>query len=853
MHAARAPILLVLAFLLAPSVLAAAPDAMLFNGAASADVRGAVNALSMDGGGKWGAVAVADAPVNPLALEDRELFVYNLKTQNRAWDAKDNDAVNEGARLVAVANGTSPDQGGDWVLLVNNTVPSILTVYRSTGIGRGGQQSELLYQYEPRSGPINALGLSADGSVFALATGDAANNKSIILLRNKGDVQAPVQLFRFELQASQTNVTAFTSVAVNQNATVPDIASASRSIYTVVGAQTVSTSNVVEGYVSVFETNFGTGDPDNPKTTKIFHRDTTTPVTRVAITHDGEYAVAGTQDGQVYLISIGSALQRRGATGIDAQLLSTQQSVGARVTSLDIANLGGQLFAAGTESGDVVVYRNQFDASGALGAHARELGKVNANTPFCSPQLRGAINSLHLTGNGDQLVAGAANGLFALEVGPYLRYALPSLEPAWCIAIPDDGAQGRTGVHTDVSADGKTIFAASGSHVYGYKNTDRISLAAADGVTRKGAPPGTRVQFPITVRNEGSEFDRINFTVRGPSDAGWEFAVSNGTPLLMPGKSMTVLVNVTSPPTLQPGNFTITVEATGDRGGLAGRQTLALRLDLGQLRRVEVRPEPGTLIASAGAENRFPIKIHNGGNAEDRFRLSAVIPEPQENFKSPGSEWGPRMDPVVITVPPNSDATATLVVVPQGQRGDSATIQVTAEPDILGPDEAPFSDTKQVLVAVEPSYNGDISLVETKEYRVEAGQTVHINFTVKNLGNTRDIFLLRNHTEPANAPGWRLQFSDERFELRRTNEQKVVRLSALAQLGLQPGENVKIVVDLFSEGLQKQGSSGQVDSQAVTVSVVPKQNRGLFSPIAPEPLVLLAIAALAFAARRRGA
>jgi hypothetical protein len=840
--------LLFTVFLAAPGVLGAAPDAMLFNGQASSDVKGPVRALAMDGGGKWGAVGVGDAPLAPgsLVLDDKELFVYNLRTENRAWEANDNDPVNEGARLVAVANGTGAAQGGDWLMLVNNTVPSVLTAYRTSGTG-GVKQNDLVFQVNPRSGPINGLSLSADSSVFALATGDAANNKSVILTRSFFGTQPPRELFREQLGPNQANVTSFTSIAVNGNATVPDSATSTRNFYTVVGAQTVGTNNLVEGYVAVYQTNFENG-VDTPRTTKVFQRDTSAPVTKVAITFDGEYAIAGTQDGQVFLVSVGPALLRKGSTGIEQQMLSTQQSVGARVTAVDIADFGGEFLAAGTDAGDVVLFQNRFDASGSVGAHARELGKLTASTTLCASPLRGSINTVDLTDSGEQLVAAAQNGILAVEVGAFARYGLP-LEPAWCVPLSVDG---NSIALADISGDGKTVFAAANHFAYGFKNTDRIALAVEDNVARRSSSPGSRVQFPITVRNDGSEFDRINLSAKGPLDPGWELALSNQSVLLMPGKSRTVLLNVTSPPSLAPGNFTITVEAQGDRGGLVGKQSLALRLDLGQLRRVEVRPRGGTEVVSVGIDNRIPIIIHNGGNAADTFRLEARIPDPQENFRSPGSEWTPRMEPLVIEVPGNSDATANLVVMPQGQRGDSATIEVSAASALLQPDDAGYvRDVKQVQVAVEPTYNGDISLLEAKEYRVEAGQVVYINFTVKNLGNTRDIFFLRNHTEPLNAPGWKLQFSDERFELRRTNEQKTVRLNAVAQLGLQPGESVKIVVDLFSDGDQKRGASGQVDSQQVTVTVIPKQKRGL--PMAPEPVVLVAVALLALAAQRRRA
>jgi hypothetical protein len=846
----------VLVLLLLPAILppaeAAPPQAMIFNGQPSADVKGPVRAVSVDGPGRWGMVAVGDEPTN---LQDPDLVAYNLAGQSKGWEAADLDLVNEGAKLVALANGT---QGGDgqWVVLVNNTVPSILSIFQANGFGPGGSLGRVAWQVNPDSGPINDVDINNVGDLVAVATGGAAQNKTILLVRNKFINEAPRVLYRANPSGSDFNdVVQFNAVALSGNTSVPFGADSTRAAYMVVGARTTTTTGI-GGSVYLFETAFNSG-PDTPTTRQVFRFDTSSPVVEVDMTADGEYAVAGTETGQVYLVSVSEALQRRGSGNLQAQLSPWQQALGARVNALRIAAFGGEFFAAGADNGDVVLFRNERNPSGSVGAQAVQVASANVNTPACgATRLSGAVASLDLSDYGDELVVGAQNGVLGFEAAAFARFRPGPFEPAWC--IPFAAGDVRDGAQVDVSGNGRRVFAGSGHRVFGYNNFHCIKIDSQAGASRGGAP-GQRVQWALTVRNDGSLFERVNLSVSGPLDPGWEFALSNNTLLLMPGKSQVVLLNVTSPQTTAPGNFSLTLLANAERAHAAapdmrcqGHATgLGLRLDLGQLRRVELRPPTSTLIAQAGSSNTFPITLYNGGNAPDRFRVTARIPEPEASFKSRGSEWLLRVDPAEVEVPANSEGTVNLVVTPQAQRGDTATVELTVEPAVPSQDGSAVFDVKQVHVAVEPSYNGDIALAEARDLTAEPGQLVFINYTVKNLGNSNDIFVVRNHTEPANAPGFRLQLSDERFELRTQNAQKTVRLSVFVQQGVQPGESVRIVVDLFSEGLAKEtpGSDGQVDSQPVTLTVVPKVRRGL--PMAPEPLVFLGVLALAVALRRR--
>ncbi|HEV8359465.1 MAG TPA: hypothetical protein VGR28_03315, partial [Candidatus Thermoplasmatota archaeon] len=630
MHAQRRCLLVfliaVLGFVAAPAGLAATPQKMLFNDAASADVKGQVLSLSMDGGGRWGAVAVSDAPPlsSGLTLEDKELFAYNLATQTQAWQARDRDTVHEGARLVAVANGTSASQGGDWLVMVNNSVPDVLTAYRSNGQSSRGQD-EAVWQFAPFAGTIYGLDINADSRVVAFASGGAGMNKTFAVLQNRFESQGPLTLFRSQLPETATNVTRYSSIAVATNSTVPDIVTANRGILVVVGAETVSAEGFIQGQVEVWDINFGGSDIEHPIGVRLFHRETSAPVDEVAISADGEYAVAGTQDGQVFLITIKEGLARRGVPGSNELVTtSTQQTVGSEVTSLAISKAGGEFVAVGTSDGQIALFQNRLDATRSEGAHLRDVARIRADTPQCGGTLKGPVASVDLSDGGEQLIAGVKNGLISIEAGAFARYfAAQPVEPAWCIPLPESDG----GVRAEVSSDGRTIFAGTGNKVYGYKNFDKVTLAAADGQLRRASSPGTRVQFPLVVTNEGSTFDVVNVTTQGPLEPGWELEVSNHSLLLMPGKAQQILLNVTSPPNLAPGNFTLTVETHPQRAGDAGKATLGLNLDLGKLRRVEVRPPDVTQVASAGVENRFAITIHNGGNDADRFRLTAAIPE----------------------------------------------------------------------------------------------------------------------------------------------------------------------------------------------------------------------------------
>ncbi|MCA1814165.1 MAG: hypothetical protein LC624_09480, partial [Halobacteriales archaeon] len=626
-----------------------------------------------------------------------------------------------------------------------------------------------------------------------------------------------------------------------------------RALVAVLGAETAGLG--VRGAVFVFQSVFSGSDPLKPESRLVQKVITDTPVSAVDITADGEYAVAGTQGGQVYLISIGEALARRGVSNVLPPLRPAQQSLGDGVTDVAIAKFGGgRVFAVGTQGGDVVLFRNDQAPSGSEGAAANEIRRASVTSGTgCSPQLTAPVGSLAFTSYGEQLIVGAKNGLLQYDAGAFAQYGGDVFAPSWC--VPFDAAHtGDAGVKATVSGDGKKVFVGTSHFVYGYTNFYHATVNG--GQAAQPGIPGGRTQWAVTVTNDGSLFDRLNLTIAGPTDPGWTFDLSNRSLLLFPGRSQTVLVNVTSPATISPGNFSLTFSVNPERDPTNVLST-GLRLDVGQLRRVELRPPAGTLIASAGEENRFPIVVHNGGNAVDRFRVSARIPDPQEQFKSPGSDWAIRVDPSVIDIGGGQDATVNLEVTPQAQRGDTALIELQVAPEVASSGSAGVLDIQQVTVAVEPTFNGDISLADAgRNFQLWPGQSIYVNFTVKNLGNSRDIFSVRNHTDPASAPGWRLQLSDTRFELRTQGAAHTVRMVVTGQLGLQPGDSVRAIVDVYSDGLAKQtpGSDGKVDEQSVTITVVPQpKSKFLGVPGPPEPLLLLGILGLALAARRRRA
>jgi hypothetical protein len=866
---------LTLLTVLAPAADAASPTPMPFNGQPSSDTRGPVTSVSVDGPGRFGAASVGDAGV--VLPDEPDLSVFNLQSGSKAWDALDRDLVNEGGKLAKVANGTGGQ--GDWLVLVNasagNAVSNPVTVYQTGG---GCSPCDARWQFNATNGVVSDVDITANGQLIAVVTGTgAAQNNSFILLRNDPSrTPNPFVLYRVDALSNPNgdlaSVSRFTSVAVSVNSSIPGAADVNRGVVAIVGAETTGTGGV-QGAIFVFQILFSSSDLDHPPSQLLQTVLTQTPVTDVDISADGEYAVAGTQGGQLYLVSVGSALQRRGVQNIQDDLRPWQADVSGQVHSVAIAEWADRftplsgLLAAGTSDGDVLLYRNQFNPSGSEGALAVPVvptSRPNVNTPFCPTALHAPVtpnNGLAFSDYGDVLVAGAQDGIVQFDAGALARFGTIAVEPSWCIHY--DSGDVKDGVRVDLSGDGKRVFAGTNHRVFGYTNFYRASVDAGDQGTSRNSAPGTRTQFALTVRNDGSLFDRFNLSIAGPNDPGWSFELSNRSLLLYAGKAQTVLVNATTPLGLRPGNFTLAFSVVPERASALASDpnsvtiSTNLRLNVGALRRVEIVPFGGTLVASAGTQNVFPVVIRNGGNAEDSFRVSAAIPEPQAQFKSPGSDWSIRVDPSVVKIPPGSTGVVNMSVLPQpANRGDTALVQVHVEPDVPSEESAGVQDTQQVLIAVEPDYKGDIALVENKDYKVWPGQSIFVNFTVKNTGNSRDVFAVKNRTDPGNAPGWRLQLSDERFELRTQGAQKVVRMTVTAQAGLQPGDNVRIVAELFSDGLARQtvGSDGKVDEQSVTVTVVPQPRpKFLGVPAAPEPLLLLGIAALALLARRRGA
>ncbi|MCA1812518.1 MAG: hypothetical protein LC624_01030, partial [Halobacteriales archaeon] len=197
----RTPALLVLLVALSalaapllPTGLAAAPNPLGFNGS---DLRTQVTAASMDGSGSFGAVAMVDAPTAIPPAGDTS--VWSLRgSGGKAWDAIDDDLLNEGAKLVKVANGTTSGSGGDWVITANRTQTNldVLSGYRTAG---GCNLCRVSWIYNQTNGQINGLDINVDGRLIAIASGtSAAQNASYILLKNEFTSVPPKVLYRVD-------------------------------------------------------------------------------------------------------------------------------------------------------------------------------------------------------------------------------------------------------------------------------------------------------------------------------------------------------------------------------------------------------------------------------------------------------------------------------------------------------------------------------------------------------------------------------------------------------------------------------------------------------------------------------
>jgi uncharacterized repeat protein (TIGR01451 family) len=184
--------------------------------------------------------------------------------------------------------------------------------------------------------------------------------------------------------------------------------------------------------------------------------------------------------------------------------------------------------------------------------------------------------------------------------------------------------------------------------------------------TRSG-PPNSKLEYTVTVRNEGNVRDTYDLTVT--DTLAWGPAVSPTSLTIAAGGSATATLSVTIPEGTAGGTRDeITIKATS-KANPAVSDSATLTAQATALRGVEVSISPGSKSGAPGETLTYSIMVKNTGSAGDTYTLSAS--------GDPG--WAISVEPTSLTIAAGDSENATLsVVVPlDAVEGTSMTVNVT--------------------------------------------------------------------------------------------------------------------------------------------------------------------------------
>ncbi|MGQ0537003.1 MAG: hypothetical protein ACT4PT_13150 [Methanobacteriota archaeon] len=384
-------VVLLLTFLLAQPLAAAAFPRALTTGF-PVTTQGGVVAVALDGDGDWGAAVTADTP----QASESEVYSFVLSS-GKLWESDPDDTS------ICTPNAI----GAPTCQTIPNTTAegkTAVAISRTSGTGTrwiaaGGPFGEVAFYAAPnrdlavanrkqlpdtaneQAVVVNSVAMSADGTKAIVGTGlvggatGQAEGKSVYFF-----TQGSGQVFQLTWRYNFTNEVK--AVALTDSGSVGVAAGKAQ-------------ADGSWGQVILF----GTGT--SPPQILLSYNETNDPFTTVAMTSDGKYVVAGTSKGQILLLTndpSGADACGIGFSAAKANPFRSPQPTGSPITKVAISG-NGDHFAAGDAAGKVLVFRNRRDFC----TPAEQIATV---TP-AGPAARDPVTGLTMSGDGAYLVAAA--------------------------------------------------------------------------------------------------------------------------------------------------------------------------------------------------------------------------------------------------------------------------------------------------------------------------------------------------------------------------------------------------------------------------------------------------------------
>lgn len=535
-----------------------------------------------------------------------------------------------------------------------------------------------------------------------------------------------------------------------------------------------------------------------------------TQINSVDIDDSGSFVVVGTQNKVVFHYQIipddseDAETESRFSTAWSQQ----RSSLGA-IGEVAIGE-GGTLFAAGYDSGHVIVYRQT-----TVRDDGTPIATPVQSEPFATG---GGVQEIAWT-NQDTTLYVQASSLYAFNEIQF--DANQALAPLWVIPDVDDVA---------ISQDGNRFVIVTGSDSETVAAYEQAYEAQLDLAVPSQLRPGEQATLELNVTNTGSAFDEYDISL-ADIPGGWNTQVDPPRVSLLPGGSEIVKLNVTPDRAQAPGTVPITLEAAsrfapGDT--LAGEQTVDL--DIAEVHAAGVEVDEDTVAVDSGETATITVTLDNLGNTDDTFDIEvdqdlgwAVTIEGQERSRAETnvSAAGSKAISIGFEVP--SAAT----------EGSSNEVTISATPTSGG-----TQGTVTVTLLVEPDYG---AVINGPEDTVDAspGEQTTFTVTVRNTGNTEDTLTLKPFSNATNDLFWEVRLDQPTLTLA-SGADRDVEVTVNVPRGAEPGDGTSVTLGARSAGTGEQVATASFDL------AVPEETDD--SPIA---LALVPVALLAAALMRR--
>jgi len=251
---------------------------------------------------------------------------------------------------------------------------------------------------------------------------------------------------------------------------------------------------------------------------------------------------------------------------------------------------------------------------------------------------------------------------------------------------------------------------------------------------RRSGPPGRKLDYTVTVKNEGNVEDTYDLWASDNADPSWNPTVSPTSLTLTAGASGETTLTVTIPHNASLGaEDNITVIATS-KENIDASDNASCVAQATALRMVEVSLSPENQSGPPGETLTYTVTIKNTGNVEDNYALA----------KSDNAGWVDNitLSENLLEVPPGENKTTTLTVkIPDNAENctrDNVTVTATSRVDNTIKNSASCTAHAVAAPPPPPPERGVQVLISPENQRGKLGETLTFTVTVKNTGEAED-------------------------------------------------------------------------------------------------------------------